>query len=135
MGESSVSPAVPDRPASLSEQARSPMSSKFNVSCFVLTVILIPTAFRQPARVEFEIVLAAWWAVALSISDFMPDCCWWSVGAAIVLLLLMRGAKPYISWCFRCKRVVNSAMHPRCARCGWVICAGCGACGCDYRWF
>jgi hypothetical protein len=42
-------------------------SAAWLVICFALTAVLIPMAFRLPHWVEFEIVLAVWWAIWLGV--------------------------------------------------------------------
>ena len=38
----------------------------------------------------------------------------------------------YSSHCWNCKDTVDSDVNLKHGTCGWLICAGCGACGCGY---
>ena len=37
--------------------------------------------------------------------------------------------------CFSCRASVDSMVSEKCASCGWLTCAACGACGCSYGGF
>ena len=36
-----------------------------------------------------------------------------------------------VSHCYACKTTVDNSYDLECARCGWIICGHCGACGCS----
>ena len=36
----------------------------------------------------------------------------------------------HVSHCYACKTTVDNSHDLECARCGWIICGHCGACGC-----
>ena len=72
MADSRVSAETPVQRPSLAKRVRLPRlsgraSAAWLVVCFVLTAVLIPMALRLPRWVEFEIVLAAWWAIWLAV--------------------------------------------------------------------
>jgi hypothetical protein len=72
MAEPHVGVTSPVRRASLAQRVRLPRlsgkaSAVWLVVCFVLTAALIPMALRLPHWVEFEIVLAVWWAIWLAV--------------------------------------------------------------------
>lgn len=70
MGDSPISVDRP--PGSLARRVRLPRlsgkaSAAWLVVCFALTAVLIPMALRLPPWVEFEIVVAVWWAIWLAV--------------------------------------------------------------------
>ena len=72
MADSQVSADIPVQRPSLAKRVRLPRlsgkaSAAWLVVCFGLTAVLIPMVFRLPRWVEFEIVLALWWAVWLAV--------------------------------------------------------------------
>jgi hypothetical protein len=46
-------------------------SAAWLIVCFVLTAVLIPMALRLPRWIEFEIVVAVWWAIWLAILTWL----------------------------------------------------------------
>jgi hypothetical protein len=42
------------------------------------------------------------------------------------------GRRPYKNYCYQCKRDLNEAIHPKCDKCGWLICR-CGSCLCNMQ--
>src|SRR5262249_10174101 len=71
LGDTPLPVGAPARP-SLARRLRLPrlsgkVSAAWLVCCFALTAVLIPMALRLPRWVEFEIVLAAWWAIWLAV--------------------------------------------------------------------
>ena len=72
MADSQVSADIPVQRPSLAKRIRLPRlsgkaSATWLVVCFGLTAVLIPMVLRLPRWVEFEIVLALWWAVWLAV--------------------------------------------------------------------
>lgn len=72
MSDSKVSAEIPIRKPSLAKRIHLPRlsgktSAAWLVVCFGLTAILIPMALRLPRWIEFEIVLAIWWAIWLAV--------------------------------------------------------------------
>jgi hypothetical protein len=68
----SESPVSSDDPTRLSDRAqRRRVSGKvaalWLVFCLLLTALLIPTVFKLPRWIEFEIVLGIWWVIWLSV--------------------------------------------------------------------
>jgi hypothetical protein len=72
MADSQTSTEIATQHSSLAKRIRLPRlsgkaSAAWLVICFVLTAVLIPIALRLPQWVEFEIVLAVWWAIWLAV--------------------------------------------------------------------
>jgi hypothetical protein len=72
MADPQVSADIPVQRPSLAKRVRLPRlsgkaSAAWLVVCFGLTAALIPMVLRLPRWVEFEIVLALWWAVWLAV--------------------------------------------------------------------
>jgi hypothetical protein len=72
MADSQVGAEIPVRRPSLARRVRLPRlsgkaSAAWLIVCFGLTAVLIPMALHLPRWVEFEIVLAVWWAIWLAV--------------------------------------------------------------------
>jgi hypothetical protein len=72
MADSQVSPDIPVQRSSLVKRVHLPRlsgkaSAAWLVICFGLTAALIPMVLRLPRWVDFEIVLALWWAIWLAM--------------------------------------------------------------------
>ena len=72
MADSQVGVDEPVQRPSLAKRLRLPRlsgkaSAAWLIVCFGLTALLIPMVLRLPRWVEFELVLALWWAVWLAM--------------------------------------------------------------------
>jgi hypothetical protein len=54
-------------------------------------------------------------------------------GRDIVRGSAVRGTRPRLTHCYNCKILLNNSLHWECDRCSWIVCPGCGACGCGYE--
>jgi hypothetical protein len=76
MADSQVGGEIPVARPSLAKRVRLPQlsgkaSAAWLVLCFGLTAILIPMTVRLPRWVDFELVLALWWAIWLSVLTYL----------------------------------------------------------------